>query len=189
MDNGWLVPYSNKEFGPPKGLIPLMAVLQTNKHKVHPVMDYRELNTYVETFTGAADVCAEKLQDWSQQGANMSILDLRKAYLQIRVEKSLWPYQTVVFKGKRYCLTRLGFGLNVAPLIMRAVLNAVLAQNETINRATSAIQTIHGRIGRPIPTALRVQTIWKWYCREVSSDNQTDCCVKELLYYGGCVLV
>ncbi|KRX29777.1 hypothetical protein T06_16650, partial [Trichinella sp. T6] len=46
--------------------------------------------------------------------------------LQIRIDKSLWPYQMVVFKGKRYCLTRLGFGLNVAPLVMKAVLNCAL---------------------------------------------------------------
>ena len=41
-----------------------MAVLQTNKHKVFPVMDYQELDTYVNPFMGAADVCAEKLREW-----------------------------------------------------------------------------------------------------------------------------
>ena len=59
-----------------------MAVLQTNIHKVRPVIDYRELNTY-------ADTCTEKLQEWRQQGANVSILDLRKVYLQVHVKKSL----------------------------------------------------------------------------------------------------
>ena len=71
MKSGWLLPYSNEELGPPKGLILLMAVLQTNMHKVRPMMDYRELNTYVEPFTGTADVCAEKLQEWRQQGAKI----------------------------------------------------------------------------------------------------------------------
>ena len=58
--------------------------------------------------------------------------DSRKAYLQGHIEKSLWPYETVMFVGKRYCQTRLGFRLNVAPLIMQSVLKAVLAQDETI---------------------------------------------------------
>ena len=68
----------------------------------------------------------------------MAIVDLRRAYLQIRVHESLWSYQTVIFRGQRYCLTRLGFGLNVAPSVMKSVLTAVLAQDETVDRATSS---------------------------------------------------
>ena len=56
--------------------------------------------------------------------------------LQIRIHESLWPYQTVLFE--RYCLTRLGFGLNVAPLVMKAVLNRVLSQDPDVRRGTSA---------------------------------------------------
>ena len=41
-------------------------------------------------------------------------------------------------KGQRYCLTRLGFGLNVTPLIMRAIVNTVLSQDRIINTATSS---------------------------------------------------
>ena len=36
------------------------------------------------------------------------------------------------------CLTRLGFGLNVAPQIMKTIINAVLSQQETIKEGTSA---------------------------------------------------
>ena len=108
MDNGWSLPYIDEKFSPPNGLIPLMAVLQTNKYKVHPLMDYREQNTYGDTVMSAAHVCAEKQREWRQQDANVSILNLRKAYLQVRVEKSPWPYQTVMFKRKRYCLSRSG---------------------------------------------------------------------------------
>ena len=43
-----------------------------------------------------------------------------------------------MFKGKRYCLTRLGFGLNVAPLVMKAVLNKVLDQSPSVRQGTSA---------------------------------------------------
>ena len=51
-------------------------------------------------------------------GTNVAIVDLRRAYLQIRVHESQWPYQTVIFRGQMYCLTRLGFGLNVVPSVM-----------------------------------------------------------------------
>lgn len=54
---------------------------------------------------------------------NASVFDLAKAHLQIRIHPSLWPYQTVYFKGQKYCLTRLGLDHYVAPLLMKAVLN------------------------------------------------------------------
>ena len=68
----------------------------------------------------------------------MAMVDLRRAYLQIRVHESLWSFQTVIFRGQRYCLTRLGFGLNVAPGVMKSVFTAVLTQDETVDRATSS---------------------------------------------------
>ena len=70
--------------------------------------------------------------------------DLRKAYLQVQVHKSLWAYQTLLIKGERYCLTRLGFGLNVASMIVKAIISTVLAQEEqTINATSSYINDIY----------------------------------------------
>ena len=34
-----------------------MAMLQKNKQKVHPVMDYQELNQYVDAHTANAEIC------------------------------------------------------------------------------------------------------------------------------------
>ena len=138
ITNGWLEPYDDEKLGPAKGLIPLMAIIQQNKDKVRPVMDFRELNSNVDAFTASADVCADKIREWRRLGTNVAIVDLRRAYLPIRVHESLWSYQTVIFRGQRYCLTRLGFGLNVAPSVMKSVLTAVLAQDETVDRATSS---------------------------------------------------
>ncbi|GAB1604160.1 uncharacterized protein LOC115211658 [Argonauta hians] len=91
-----------------------------------------------------------------EQGANVSLLDLRKAYLQVRVDESLWPFQTVMYKGRRYCLTRLGFGLNVAPMIMKAIVNTVLQQERGIDEATSAyIDDIY--VNESIASAVRVR--------------------------------
>ncbi|XP_064106974.1 uncharacterized protein LOC135215948 [Macrobrachium nipponense] len=138
VNDGWLLPYDENKYGPAKGLIPLMAVVQQNKKKVRPVLDFRELNTYIDTFTADSDVCSDKLCEWRRQGVNVSVVDLAKAYLQIRIHESLWPYQTVYFKGQRYCLTRLGFGLNIAPMVMKSVLNCVLLQDPIVRKGTSA---------------------------------------------------
>ena len=115
-----------------------MAVLQENKQKIRPVMDYRELNKHVDPYTAGDDVCAHKLREWRQQGSDVAILDLRRAYLQIRVEKSLWPFQTVEFKETCYCLTRLGLGRNVAQSIMTAIMSAIRQQDEAVRQATSS---------------------------------------------------
>lgn len=132
---GWLVPYDEREHGPPKGLVPLLAVQQRNKAKVRPVMDFRELNGFVTAHTADSDVCADMLRRWRRHGANVAIVDLRKAYLQLHVDQRLWPFQTVVVRGQRYCLTRLGFGLNVSPQVMKSVVRTVLEQDSNIERA------------------------------------------------------
>lgn len=137
IENGWLKPYDEKSYGPAKGLVPLLAVVQLNKRKVRPVMDFRELNSFIDSYTADADVCSSKLREWRRMGANTSVIDLTTAYMQIHVHKSQWPFQTVMFRGERFCLTRLGFGLNVAPLVMKSVLNVVLSQSKDVLRATS----------------------------------------------------
>ena len=76
--------------------------------------------------------------EWQQQGPKAAIVDLRRAYLEIHIDKSLWPFQMVKIKGQRYCLTCLGFGRNVAPQIMQSVVKAVIRQDETVNGTTSS---------------------------------------------------
>ena len=132
---GWLVPYDQTAHGAPRGLVPLMAVRQNNGSKVRPVLGYRELSCHVTAFTADSDVCADQLRKWRRHKANISVLDFRKAYLQLCVEQRLWLFQTVMVKGQRYCLTRLGFDLNIAPLVMKAVVKRILEQDPDIKRA------------------------------------------------------
>ena len=132
MANGWLQPYDEGSDGPPRGLLPLMAVEQATK--VRPVLDYRELNGHVTAHTADADVCADQLRKWRRHGSRVAVVDLRKAYLQLHLERRLWPYQTVMVRGRRYCLRRLGFGMNVAPLVMKAVVKAVLERDDRLVR-------------------------------------------------------
>jgi hypothetical protein len=74
IDEGWLVPCGK----PNGGIVPLMAVTQVNKKKVRPILDYRELNQYVESFTGESDVCCETLRKWRKMGGEPAVLDLKK---------------------------------------------------------------------------------------------------------------
>ena len=135
--NQWLIPYDESVHGEVRGTIPLMAVIQPKKDKVRPVMDFRELNAYLDPHTADADVCNEKIREWRKCGRNVSLLDLRDAYLQIHVHPSLWPYQTVVFQGRRWCLSRLGFGHSLAPMVMRKVLEMALKRDPKVHSATS----------------------------------------------------
>ena len=62
-----------KELGPLRSLFMQMAIVQENKGKVQPVMDYCELNDHVDAV----------------YEFDVSVLDLRKAYLQEHVHHSL----------------------------------------------------------------------------------------------------
>lgn len=137
IDEGIMLPWSGEVEG---GILPLMAVEQPTKSKVRPVLDYRELNNYVECHTGddMTDVCSETLREWRQVEGETTLVDLKSAYLQIRVSKELWKYQLVKYKDRMYCLTRLGFGLNSAPRIMSKILKTVLSKSKKIKAATSS---------------------------------------------------
>ena len=56
--------------------------------------------------------------------------------MQISVADECSKYQTVKFEGNFYKLIRLGFGLNCAPEIMKAVVSKVLSLDEKISKAT-----------------------------------------------------
>lgn len=138
IEQGWLEEYDEQTHGIVEGVIPLMAAKQPNKpRKVRPVMDYRELNSWVKSNPGVNSVvCQEKLRSWRKRGSNACLLDLKKAYLQIHVDKSLQRFQAVRFQGKLYVMTRMGFGLNVAPKIMSRIIDKVLSLDETIAKGT-----------------------------------------------------
>ena len=122
IEKGWLKPFDGKVLQD----LPLMAIDQPAKNKVRPVLNYRRLNNFISTHSEDSLVCAESLRKWRQMGINAKLLDLRKAYLQIHVDPSLWPYQVIKYKSSVYSLTRLGFGMNIAPKIMCSIVKFVL---------------------------------------------------------------
>eukprot|EP00096_Caligus_rogercresseyi_P016665 TRINITY_DN944_c0_g1_i3.p1 TRINITY_DN944_c0_g1~~TRINITY_DN944_c0_g1_i3.p1 ORF type:complete len:942 (+),score=61.63 TRINITY_DN944_c0_g1_i3:649-3474(+) len=135
VTNKWLVPYEKEYQG---GVIPLMAVFHEGKNKVRPVLDFRELNKFVSCSGAEADVCGEKLRKWRRWSPKCSLLDLKDAYMQIGVSKSCSELMKVRVGGKVFELTRLGFGLNCAPEIMKAIVHEVLQKEEDIGEATDS---------------------------------------------------
>ena len=136
--DGWLVEYDPARHGTHEGIIPLLAVKQPNKErKVRPVMDFRELNCYVKSHPGLdSAVCQDKLRNWRMRSDRASILDLRKAYLQIHVSQRLQRFQVVRHRGKVYVMTRMGFGLNIGPKVMTKIISTVLSLNDDIAKGT-----------------------------------------------------
>ena len=137
VEEGILMPWGEKV---ESGILPLMAVEQQTKGKARPVLDFRELNESVECHTGdnVADICGDVLREWRQMEGEIALVDLKSAYLQVRVAQELWQYQLVRYKGETYCLTRLGFGLSSAPRIMASILKYVLAKSVTIQASTKS---------------------------------------------------
>ena len=141
IKEGILVPWEESKHGNVKHFIPLMAVAQRKgeEEKVRPVLDYRSLNSTIESRPGGATpLCRDRLREWRSKGPQCGVIDLRRAYLQIHIVPEFWCYQAVQWHGETFLLTRLGFGLSVAPKVMAAIVDYVLRQNETINRAASA---------------------------------------------------
>ena len=87
-----------------------------------------------------ANVCVHKLREWQKKYSNVSVLALRRAYLQVHVHQSLCAcasIQAVIFKKRRYCLTCMGFELNVPPSIIQAIVDATLSKDNAIRVAIS----------------------------------------------------
>ena len=129
-----LLEYDENRMGPPKGQLPLMAVVQHNKNKVRPVLDWIETNRFIEAFTRNSDVCAEKLRQWRRMGTSPAIIDLREAYLQLKAGETLWPYQHLCLRANGIVETRLNSGFNVSPIIMVSVVSAIVERWQSEKR-------------------------------------------------------
>lgn len=106
LKNGWWVLlHTEKDLGLTQAVIPLMAVVQTKKNKVQPVINYREFDVFVDAIIANADLCAQTLQEWWFECSNVAILYLKKAYLQVHIHKSPSLFQTMMLKRQRYYLT------------------------------------------------------------------------------------
>ena len=125
---GFLIKHDRQEHGEPVCVLPLIAVTQEHKvtTPVRPCLDYRYLNKKICSRPGFdPPVCGDTLRRWRTAGKKLALLDIRKAYLQIHVSPELYRYQVVLWEGQTYVMTRMGFGLSVAPKIMDVVVKYV----------------------------------------------------------------
>ena len=95
------------------------------------MLDFCELNKYIDAYTAHADIYAQKLREWRKKGSNMSVLDLQRVYLcsnpcghtrQLSSKK----------RGTAY------LELNVAPSILRAIVEVTLSKDDAVRPATLA---------------------------------------------------
>ncbi|KAI0979190.1 hypothetical protein GJ496_002401 [Pomphorhynchus laevis] len=99
----------------------------------------RELHAYSSCHTGSdVPVCEEIVRIWRRVEGSAKIVDLKNAYLQIHVAKEFRKYQLVYYYNHTYCLTRIGFGLCIAPRIISLILKEILSRDIKIKYGTSA---------------------------------------------------
>ena len=108
VENSWLVDHDTDKHGAPACVLPLIAVLQEHKQStpVRPVLDYRCLNEHIVCPLGAdSPVCEEKLRTWRKAGeaGSYNIIDIKKAYLQVRIAPDLLRFQVVSWRGEDLC--------------------------------------------------------------------------------------
>ena len=88
---------------------------------VRPVLDYRALNELIKCNPGTeSPVCEDTVRQWRKKGDtdDLEMLDIRKAYLQVFVSPDMYRFQTVLWNNEVYVMTRMGFGLSIAPKMM-----------------------------------------------------------------------
>ena len=136
-----LIEYNEMEHGSIARYLPTMSVKQEKGEivKVRPVLDYRDINKAVMSHPGGSlPLCGNQFRNWRQCGDKVAVLDLRKAYLQIQIDKTLWKHQAIKWKGKTFLLTRLGFGFCSAPKIMTKIVEFVIKNEPSLQNAVSS---------------------------------------------------
>ena len=145
IDKGWLVPHDESKHGEIAGVLSLLAKDQAHKvtTPVRPCLDYRPINKLIRSSPGAdSPVCDEKLRRWRMNSADgMDLLDIKKAYLQVHVSPELARFQGVIWQGKMYVMTRMGFGLSIAPKFMDIIVRWVLRGFDCVDNYVDDILT------------------------------------------------
>lgn len=112
--------------------------------------------------------------EWQKRrSSNISVLDLWKSHLHMRVHHSLWLYPSVIIEGRIYCLTNTDFGFNVAPSIM----DAVLLKDETIQQATVYIEDIYIKRICLQPAWSNIWSTLGWWAKNWNDCRMTHKCL------------
>ena len=152
-------------------------------------MDYCKLNEHVNSYTANADVCAQTMREWRQQGPKAAIVDLRRAYLQTGRMRELeegWngrdsPWRSSLpnlnrLRSQSICYLREGERL----LSYSQITPRPLAERRSLNSPSAGCSD-------EIPMCIRAG--WQRDCGEISPHNKTHCHKNTVLGDGGCILV
>jgi transposase InsO family protein len=135
IDNEFLVPIKDCEKHLMRGTVPIKPEEQLHKTStpVRPVCDFRWLNEYIKSVPneGLSEPVAAPtyIRRWrSYPQAKMRLVDISKAYMRIYMNEEQSYYQCVRYPDKfsTFRLTRLGFGISIAPKVLRTLLETIL---------------------------------------------------------------
>ena len=87
--------------------------------------------------------CGDTLRKWRCLGdpSDFSLIDIKKAYLQVHVAPELQKYQVVLWAGRTYVMMRMGFGLSVAPKLMDVVIRWITQRFSQVDNYVDDIVT------------------------------------------------
>jgi hypothetical protein len=120
---------------------PIVPVKQLHKTTpVRMVHDLTWLNSHVVTLPNSDRPpigAPEYIRKWrAQPNASIYLVDIRKAYLNIVVDRECAKWQCMRLPGddQPYILNRLGFGLTISPKVLRTVLETILPSDVLIDK-------------------------------------------------------
>ena len=128
LDEIFLIPYSNELYGNRRCVLTWNPVVQVHKSTpIRPTLDYSILNAYIKNtnFVSQSEVCHESLRKWRRYTC-ATLVDIEKAYMNVWVSSPLWRFQAVKHDGRFYAMTRMGFGLNIAPRVLKCLIEYIL---------------------------------------------------------------
>jgi hypothetical protein len=119
--------------------IPLMLISQEHKLStpVRPVLNYKNLNNYIKSYPNSDTklVCSDTIRRWRiAKDVKFVLKDISKAYLRIFMVDENSRFQGIIRVSPNgehsyFKLTRLGFGISIAPKVLRCVLKFILNEH------------------------------------------------------------
>lgn len=128
IQKGYILPYSTEKYGRPRCTLTWNPVIQLHKSTpVRPTFDYKILNPYIKCrqSVSQSEICHESVRLWRKFKIAL-LVDIEKAYMNIHIADQLLPFQTVRYKGTEWVMTRMAFGLNVAPRALKLLISHIL---------------------------------------------------------------
>ena len=129
IDKKFLIPFVGNDS---RCILTWNPVIQRHKStKVRPTLDYTILNPFIKNtnYVSQSEVCSESLRKWRSYKVAF-LVDIDKAFMNIPIDEDLYKFQVVQANGQRWAMTRMGFGLSIAPRVLQVLIKHILAVEE-----------------------------------------------------------